>query len=106
MSDLIIRGGKNISAVEVEEAVETHPKVKMAAAVPVPDDLFGERIGVVVELVDPTDAVSLANITEFLTESGHSKSLHPEHLLVVAELPLASGGKIAKGKVKELFVGE
>ena len=43
-SDFIIRGGKNISAVEVEEVVATHPAVAVVAAVAMPDPLFGERV--------------------------------------------------------------
>ena len=49
-SDFILRGGKNISAVQVEEAVATHPAVAVAAAVAMPDPLFGERVCVFVEL--------------------------------------------------------
>ena len=43
-SYLIIRGGKNISAREVEDEVAAHPRVALAAAVPVPDPVFGERV--------------------------------------------------------------
>lgn len=49
-SDFILRGGKNISAVQVEEAVTTHPAVAVAAAVAMPDPVFGERVCVYVEL--------------------------------------------------------
>ncbi|GAB3119592.1 class I adenylate-forming enzyme family protein [Glaciibacter psychrotolerans] len=101
-SDLIIRGGKNISAVEVEEAVEGHPEIIMAAAVPVPDELFGERIGVAVKLAADSP-LALEQLVEYLVSVGCSKSLLPERMLVVDDLPLAPGGKIAKGKVKELF---
>ena len=49
-SDFILRGGKNISAVQVEEEVATHPAVAVAAAVAMPDPVFGERVCVFVEL--------------------------------------------------------
>ena len=49
-SDFILRGGKNISAVQVEEAVATHPAVAVAAAVAMPDPVFGERVCVYAEL--------------------------------------------------------
>ncbi|WP_427869539.1 class I adenylate-forming enzyme family protein [Leucobacter luti] len=99
-SDLIIRGGKNISAVEVEEAVEAHPSVVMASAVPVPDPIFGERIGVAVTVRDR--AVTVAELTAFLAERGASKHIYPEKVVVVDELPRAAGGKVAKGQVREL----
>lgn len=99
-SDLIIRGGKNISAVEVEEAVEAYPAVIMASAVPYPDALFGERIGVAVTVRD--EAVTVAELTRFLAERGVSKHLTPERVVVVDDLPRAPGGKVAKGKVRDL----
>ncbi len=102
ISDLIIRGGKNISAVEVEEAVEAHPDVLMAAAVPVPDAVYGERIGVALCQV-PGVALDVAALTGFLLSRGVSKHLLPERVAVVDDLPRAAGEKIAKGQVRELF---
>ena len=43
-SDFIVRGGKNISASQVEDAVMTHPAIAVAAAVAMPDPVFGERV--------------------------------------------------------------
>lgn len=102
ISDIIIRGGKNISAVEVEEAVEAHPDVVMAAAVPVADPVYGERIGVALcQAAGP--ALDVAALTEFLLGRGVSKHLLPERVVVVDDLPRAAGEKIAKGQVRELF---
>jgi len=42
-SDFIVRGGKNISAAQVEDAAMTHPAIAVAAAVAMPDPVFGER---------------------------------------------------------------
>ena len=49
-SDFIIRGGKNISAAQVEDEVATHPTVALAAAVAWRDPVFGERVCVYAEL--------------------------------------------------------
>ncbi|MFF5259900.1 class I adenylate-forming enzyme family protein [Actinomadura viridis] len=103
-SDIVIRGGKNISAVQVEEAVATHPAVELACVVAVPDDLFGERVCAVVTL-RAGQALTLAGLTEHLTGGGLGKELLPEHLIVVDELPQSSGGKIAKGRVRDLATG-
>lgn len=100
-SDIIIRGGKNISAAEVEEAVGAHPDVELAAVVAVPDDTYGERACAVVSVV-PGAEVSLADVTEHMGAAGLSKELFPEYLLVVAELPRTSGDKVAKREVREL----
>ena len=99
-SDFILRGGKNISAVQVEEAVATHPAVAVAAAVAMPDPLFGERVCVFVELKQAC-TLDLPALIDHLLQQGVSKELLPERLEVLDELPRSSGGKIAKGSLRE-----
>ena len=102
-SDLIIRGGKNISAREVEDEVAAHPRVALAAAVPVPDPVFGERVCVYVELRgDENEAppLTLAELTKFLLARGVSKEILPERLIVLDELPRSSGDKVAKAELR------
>ena len=99
-SDFIIRGGKNISAPAVEAEVGTHPLVKLAAVVPVPDPVFGERVACYVE-VDPGTDLTLDDIKAHLLARGVSKEWIPEHLFVTTELPRSSGSKVAKGDLKK-----
>jgi len=99
-SDFILRGGKNISAVAAEEVVATHPAVAVAAAVAMPDPMFGERVCVFVELKHAT-TLDLPTLVEHLLRLGVSKELLPERLEVLDELPRSSGGKIAKGQLRE-----
>lgn len=105
-SDFILRGGKNISAVEVEDAVTTHPAVAVAAAVAMPDPMFGEKVCIYVEPVaagTPATGrpIDLPVLVEHLLSQGMSKELLPERLIVLDELPRSSGGKIAKGVLRE-----
>lgn len=99
-SDFILRGGKNISASQVEDAVTTHPAVAVAAAVAMPDPVFGEKACVYTELADSA-TIDLPGLIEHLLALGVSKELLPERLIVVDELPRSSGGKIAKGLLRE-----
>jgi acyl-CoA synthetase len=99
-SDFIIRGGKNISAVQVEEAVATHPAVAVAAAVAMPDPLFGERVCIFVELKGGT-FLDLPALVEHLLSLDVSKELLPERLEILDELPRSSGEKIAKGVLRD-----
>ncbi len=101
VSDIIIRGGKNISAVQVEAEVDTHPAVDQVGIVPVPDEVFGERVCAVVTLV-PGAALDLRGLCDHLLERGLSRELLPEHLVVLDELPRSSGGKLAKGELKAI----
>ncbi len=100
MSDFILRGGKNISAAQVEDAANTHPAIAVAAAVAMPDPVFGEKVCLYAELVDATP-IDLPSLIEFLLAAGVSKELLPERLIVVDELPRSSGGKVAKGSLRE-----
>lgn len=99
-SDFILRGGKNISAVQVEEAIATHPAVAVAAAVAMPDPVFGERVCAFVELTEGA-TLDLPTLVEHLLAQGVSKELLPERLEVLDELPRSSGGKIAKGQLRD-----
>ena len=99
-SDFIIRGGKNISAPAVEEEVGTHPAVAMVAAVPAPDPVFGERVAAYVELRAGA-SLTLEDLAAHLAARGVSKEWWPEHLVIVDDLPRSSGGKVAKGDLRE-----
>jgi acyl-CoA synthetase len=99
-SDFIIRGGKNISAPAVEAELATHPGVAMVAAVPFPDPVFGERVCVYVE-PRPGSTITLEGLVAHLRDRSVSREWWPEHLVVVDSLPRSSGGKVAKGDLRE-----
>src|SRR6185369_13986383 len=100
-SDVIIRGGKNLSAAQVEVEVGSHPAVALCAAVAMPDATFGERVCVFVELRPGQPALTLETLNAHLAHRGTGKELWPERLEVLDELPRSSGGKIAKGGLRE-----
>ena len=100
-SDFIIRGGKNISAGQVENEVGTHPAVALCAAVAMPDPVFGERVCVYVVLHPGASTPTLADICAHLAARGVGKELWPEHLVTqTGDLPRASGGKVAKAALR------
>ncbi len=99
-SDFILRGGKNISAAQVEDAATTHPAIAVSAAVAMPDPVFGEKVCLYTEVVD-SQVIDLPELVEYLLAQGISKELLPERLIVVDELPRSSGGKVAKGPLRE-----
>jgi acyl-CoA synthetase len=99
-SDFILRGGKNISAAQVEDAAMTHAAIAMAAAVAMPDPVFGEKVCLYAELTD-SQRIDLPELVQYLLAQGVSKELLPERLIVVDELPRSSGAKIAKGVLRE-----
>jgi acyl-CoA synthetase len=74
--------------------------IAVAAAVAMPDPVFGEKVCVYAELAD-SQTIDLPELVEHLLALGVSKELLPERLIVVGELPRSSGGKIAKGKLRD-----
>jgi acyl-CoA synthetase len=103
-ADIVIRGGKNISAAQVEEEVGTDPAVHQVAVVAVPDDVYGERVCAVV-VPAPGCTVTLDSLGAHLRARGASAELMPERLVLVEELPRASGGKVAKGRLRDQVAG-
>jgi acyl-CoA synthetase len=99
-SDFILRGGKNISASQVEDAVMTHPAIALAAAVAMPDPVFGEKVCLYAEFAGSA-TVDLPQLVKHLLALGVSKELLPERLIVLDELPRSSGAKVAKGQLRE-----
>jgi cyclohexanecarboxylate-CoA ligase len=88
--DVIIRGGENVSATEVESVLEAHPAVRQAVAVGYPDPLMGERIAAFVV----TDGVfDVDTARAWFTARGVARFKTPERVVVVASLPLLATGK-------------
>lgn len=98
--DIIIRGGKNLSAAAIEEGVNAHPDVALAAAVGIPDAVFGERAAAYVELRPGAD-LSLDDLKTFLEQAQIARELWPEALVVFEALPHNVGGKVAKSALRE-----
>jgi len=98
-ADFIIRGGKNISAVEVEELVALHPAVALSAVVAMPDPVFGERVCCYVAL-RPGASLALEQLLEDMRARGVSKENFPERLIVLDALPMSPIGKIAKTELR------
>ena len=92
VADFIIRGGKNVSGPAVEDAVASHPAVALAAAVAMPDPVYGERVCVYVEL-RPGESLTLDALKEHLAARGTTRERWPERLVVMDALPRASGGQ-------------
>lgn len=105
VSDFIIRGGKNISAVAIEREIEAHPKVTLVAVVPKPDQRLGETAAAYVQL-HSGEELTLEDLKTFLKLKGISIEWWPETLCILDELPMSSGGKVAKGELKELIRNE
>lgn len=90
MKDIIIRGGENITAAEVEGVLEAHPDIRHAVAVGEPHDRLGERVCAFVVSARPFD---LAACRTWFEERGVARFKTPERVVQVEELPVLAAGK-------------
>lgn len=100
LKDVIIRGGENIPATEVEATLETHPAVRQAAVVGEPDPRMGERVVAFVVLGQPFD---LETCRAWFEEQGVAKFKTPERVVPLDEIPMLPAGKPDKAALRELL---
>ncbi len=100
--DMIIRGGENISASEVEELLRSYEKVQDVAVVGMPDARLGEKVCAFV-IPKAGGKVSLDELTAFLKTKNIAIFKFPEKVELVGQFPLTSVGKVDKKKLKEIL---
>jgi cyclohexanecarboxylate-CoA ligase len=98
IKDVIIRGGENVSAAEVEGVLEAHPDVVAAVAVGYPDDRLGERVAAFV--VAPR-GFDLATCRDWFAAQGVARYKTPERVAVVADLPRLPSGKPDRAQLRQ-----
>ena len=102
IKDAIIRNAENVSALEVENVLATHPAVADVAVIGVPDSRTGERVCAVV-VPAPAEVVSLESLVQHCHSRGLSRYKHPERLVIVDVLPRNQFGKVIKKDLREAF---
>ena len=100
-ADVIIRGGENISAVEVEEVLLGMPGIAEAVVVAAPDAGLGERVAAVLRL-KPGHALPTADdVRAHFAGQGVARQKWPEIFLEVADYPRTASGKVQKRLVRD-----
>jgi 2,3-dihydroxybenzoate-AMP ligase len=100
--DLINRGGEKISAEEIENLILSHPSVKNASCVPIPDPILGERMCACVQLRENAQ-LNFDGLKEFLLAKEIAKYKLPERLEVMRDFPLSPFGKVSKKTLTEMI---
>lgn len=100
VKDMIITGGENVYAAEVESVVLEHPSVLNVAVVGAPDDMWGEMV-VAAIVMRPGKALGIEELREFcgprLARYKLPRRIHP-----MTELPLNGAGKILKAEIRKI----
>jgi acyl-CoA synthetase (AMP-forming)/AMP-acid ligase II len=102
--DLIISGGANVYAREVEEVLMLHRDVAAAAVFGVPDRQWGERVVAAIVLRKPVEALDAEVLREHCRRrmAGYKR---PKEFHFMAEFPVSAYGKVLKKELRRRFAG-
>jgi cyclohexanecarboxylate-CoA ligase len=100
--DIILRGGENISAKEIEDVLFEHPDVSEIAVVAMPDPVMVERSCAFV-VPQGGATVTLRSLSTFLDEHRLARQKYPERVEIVTELPKTASGKVQKFVLRDVI---
>lgn len=107
--DLIIRGGENVSAKEIEDVLHRHPMVREAAVVSMPHARLGEGVCAFVILCEG-EAPAFSELAGFIAGAGLARQKCPERIEFVPDLPRTASGKVRKDvlrtQIREIMAAE
>lgn len=98
--DIVIRGGENISPLEIEDILYRHPAVADVAVIALPDARLGQRACAVV-ILKPNAQLTLADVVAHFDAMKVAKFKTPEYLEIVAEFPRTASGKVRKEVLRQ-----
>jgi long-chain acyl-CoA synthetase len=98
LNDIIVRGGSNISPVEVEQVLSSHPAIRDAAVIGVEDPVLGQRVVGFVRLNDNVDIEEIGGIQKYTAVRLAAYKI-PERLLIVSNIPRNGLGKIERKRL-------
>jgi len=101
ISDIIIRGGENISAAEIEELVAGMDAVAEVCVVAEPDARLGEHAAAVVRVRAGAAAPTLDEVRRHLAAAGLARQKWPESIVAVPEFPRTASGKVQKFRLRQ-----
>jgi crotonobetaine/carnitine-CoA ligase len=99
LKDMIRRSGENIAAAEVEQVLQLHPSVEMAAVLPEPDDLRGEEIHAVVVASAGHGSTDLPDLLAHCSRQLAYFKV-PRYWTFVDDLPMTASERVAKGELR------
>jgi cyclohexanecarboxylate-CoA ligase len=102
--DIIVRGGENLSALEIEEALRTDPAVLDVAVVGVPDPVMGQRARAYL-VASPGAHFDIERLKGLIERHGLAVQKTPEQFVLVPELPRTASGKVNKALLRSAESG-
>jgi len=103
VKDMVIRGGENISCIEVETAIYAHPSVQEAAVFGIPEERLGETLCVAICL-KPSMGLLEQELKDFLHNKLAAFKIPSLMQIAYEELPRVASGKFSKTQLRDIFV--
>ncbi|MEY8460919.1 medium-chain fatty-acid--CoA ligase [Eggerthellaceae bacterium 24-137] len=94
--EVIIRGGENISAREIDDDLIGCPGLANSATIGMPDERLGERICTFIVPSDPARVPTQDDLIAYLKERHVAKRLWPERVETIDEIPVTATGKVKR----------
>jgi acyl-CoA synthetase (AMP-forming)/AMP-acid ligase II len=103
LSDVIIRGGENVSAQEVEELLATMDSIAEVYVVAEPDQRLGERPAALVRVQPGQATPTLEDVRSHLSAAGLARQKWPESVHEMADFPRTASGKVQKFRLRQML---
>lgn len=103
IKDMIVRGGENIYATDMEAIAHTYPQIKECQVVGFPDDRLGEKTAACIITKDPSQEITREEIVDFMADKV-VKYLIPDLVVKFDDFPRTASGKVQKFKLKEQII--
>ena len=100
--DVIIYGGENIYPVEIEDLLQTHPKIHDVGVIGIPDERLGEVVAAVIQ-VKPGEVMTEEEVNKFCSDN-LPKYKRPKNIFF-DNVPRTPTGKIEKPRLREKYAG-
>lgn len=100
LKDMIIRGGENIYATEIEQVLFTHPGIRDVTVLGLPDPTWGEIVAAVLVPAHPGQIPAVAELHQFC-RAHLAPHKTPTRWFHTADLPLTGSGKIQKFRLRD-----
>jgi long-chain acyl-CoA synthetase len=99
--DMINRGGEKVYSLEVENVLYSHPAIKEAAVIGIPDSIYGEVVEAFIVL-NEGDILSEVEVKEWVKQR-LAKFKVPQKVVFLDEMPRVDNGKISKNLIKSMY---
>jgi len=103
IKDMIVRGGENVYATDMEGIIYTYTKVKECQVVGYPDERLGEKTVACIISKESSGEITREELVDFLADKT-VKYLIPDIVVNLEDFPRTASGKVQKFKLRELVI--